>query len=63
MHQVDVDVSSTKVGSTLWKLVKGYATGVSMDFSFLFEGKVRGCLLLSLCLLLTSLASRARADA
>jgi len=36
---VDVDVGSSKVGGQIFRLVKGYAKSVVIDFHFLIEGQ------------------------
>jgi len=37
--EIDVDVGSSKVGGQIFRLVKGYAKSVVIDFHFLFEGQ------------------------
>jgi len=37
--EIDVDVGSSKVGGQIFRLVKGYAKSVVIDFHFLIEGQ------------------------
>lgn len=37
--ECDVDIGSSKVGSGIFKIVKGYAKGLTVDMSFLLEGQ------------------------
>lgn len=37
--ECDVDVGSSKVGSGIFKIVKGYAKSLTVDMSFLLEGQ------------------------